>query len=293
MRAARPKADVALTTGGSLRAELPAGPLTYGQLHEALPFDDRFATIAITGARAGRDDRPQPRARWRRRVAVGRARPAACVDGALQVTLPRPDGTAVARRRTADPGDQRIPGDRRRGILSDEVRAHAGRPPTAPRSVTRWPTCCGRAAGAARPRQPAPVRRCAPAARLSGPPPRHAADEPADRAFSRARGSAVIIEDRGSSMALAPEDGGAAARPDHDQGPVHRGGPVARRHLHPPAVRALLGRQPGDLGAAARRACRTAGGATRTSGSSRGWTSCGCRRRASRASRRSTASCRR
>ena len=35
MRAARPKADVALITGGSLRAELPAGPLTYGELHEA------------------------------------------------------------------------------------------------------------------------------------------------------------------------------------------------------------------------------------------------------------------
>ena len=50
MRAARPTADVALTTGGSLRAELPAGALTYGQLHEALPFDDRFVTMAITGA---------------------------------------------------------------------------------------------------------------------------------------------------------------------------------------------------------------------------------------------------
>ena len=50
MRAARPKADVALTTGGSLRAELPAGALTYGQLHEALPFDDRFVTLSITGA---------------------------------------------------------------------------------------------------------------------------------------------------------------------------------------------------------------------------------------------------
>jgi 5'-nucleotidase len=43
MRAAHPKADVALTSGGSLRAVLPAGVLTYGQLHEALPFDDRFS----------------------------------------------------------------------------------------------------------------------------------------------------------------------------------------------------------------------------------------------------------
>jgi 5'-nucleotidase len=50
MRAARPEADVALTNGGGLRAPLPAGPLTYGQLYEATPFDNRFAFIQMTGA---------------------------------------------------------------------------------------------------------------------------------------------------------------------------------------------------------------------------------------------------
>ena len=50
MRAARRGADVALTNGGGLRADLPAGPLTYGQLFEAAPFDNRFATIPSTGA---------------------------------------------------------------------------------------------------------------------------------------------------------------------------------------------------------------------------------------------------
>ena len=53
MRAARPRADVALTNGGGLRADLPPGPLSYGRLFEALPFDNRFATIPITGAELG------------------------------------------------------------------------------------------------------------------------------------------------------------------------------------------------------------------------------------------------
>jgi 2',3'-cyclic-nucleotide 2'-phosphodiesterase (5'-nucleotidase family) len=49
MLAARPDAQVALTNGGGLRADLPAGELTYGQLFEALPFDNRFAIVDITG----------------------------------------------------------------------------------------------------------------------------------------------------------------------------------------------------------------------------------------------------
>ena len=129
MRAARPTADVALTTGGSLRAELPAGALTYGQLHEALPFDDRFVTIAITGAdlaalvarNLGRDGR--------HRLAVGRAR-----DRGLRRRRAAGDADAPRRqadraRRTADPRHQRIPGDRRR-------RRVPGRGPRARRRPT-------------------------------------------------------------------------------------------------------------------------------------------------------------
>ncbi|MDB4970955.1 MAG: 5-nucleotidase [Myxococcales bacterium] len=41
-------ADVGLTNGGGLRADLPAGDLTYGQLFEALPFDNRLATLKVT-----------------------------------------------------------------------------------------------------------------------------------------------------------------------------------------------------------------------------------------------------
>jgi 5'-nucleotidase len=44
-----PKADVAFTNGGGLRADLPAGPLTYGALYDALPFDNRLARVTMTG----------------------------------------------------------------------------------------------------------------------------------------------------------------------------------------------------------------------------------------------------
>ncbi len=49
MRAARPACDLALTNGGGLRADLPAGDLTYGVLYQVIPFDNRFATVRMTG----------------------------------------------------------------------------------------------------------------------------------------------------------------------------------------------------------------------------------------------------
>ncbi|HET7544472.1 MAG TPA: 5'-nucleotidase C-terminal domain-containing protein [Polyangiaceae bacterium] len=50
LREAVPGADVAILNGGSLRAELPAGQLNYGQLFEAMPFDNLVAKIRLTGA---------------------------------------------------------------------------------------------------------------------------------------------------------------------------------------------------------------------------------------------------
>jgi 2',3'-cyclic-nucleotide 2'-phosphodiesterase (5'-nucleotidase family) len=43
-------AQVALTNGGGLRADLPAGELTYGALYEAMPFDNRFANVDVKGS---------------------------------------------------------------------------------------------------------------------------------------------------------------------------------------------------------------------------------------------------
>ncbi|HEY0713519.1 MAG TPA: bifunctional UDP-sugar hydrolase/5'-nucleotidase [Polyangia bacterium] len=50
MRSAVPKADFAFINGGSLRSELPAGPLLYGRLYEAFPFDDGIATFSLSPA---------------------------------------------------------------------------------------------------------------------------------------------------------------------------------------------------------------------------------------------------
>lgn len=49
MLEARPEAQVSVTNGGGLRADLPAGALTYGELFEAIPFDNRFAIVDLTG----------------------------------------------------------------------------------------------------------------------------------------------------------------------------------------------------------------------------------------------------
>lgn len=47
--ASTPGADVALSNGGSLRVDLPAGPLTYGGIYELYPFDNRIVTLRLTG----------------------------------------------------------------------------------------------------------------------------------------------------------------------------------------------------------------------------------------------------
>lgn len=44
-----PKADIALSNGGGLRADLAPGPLTYGALYDVLPFDNRIARLTMTG----------------------------------------------------------------------------------------------------------------------------------------------------------------------------------------------------------------------------------------------------
>ncbi|WP_257455384.1 bifunctional metallophosphatase/5'-nucleotidase [Archangium lipolyticum] len=43
------KVDVALLNSGGLRANLKAGPLTYGDLYEVLPFDNTVAIVTVTG----------------------------------------------------------------------------------------------------------------------------------------------------------------------------------------------------------------------------------------------------
>jgi 2',3'-cyclic-nucleotide 2'-phosphodiesterase (5'-nucleotidase family) len=96
MRAARPGADVALTNGGGLRADLPAGPLTYGQLFESLPFDNRFATVSVgAGELAEMIARNLGRDNGILSVSGLRAE-ARCAAGSLMVKLTRSDGRPIS-----------------------------------------------------------------------------------------------------------------------------------------------------------------------------------------------------
>jgi 5'-nucleotidase len=49
MLVAHPEAQVSLINVGLLSVDLPAGELTYGQLFDAMPFDNAFAIVDITG----------------------------------------------------------------------------------------------------------------------------------------------------------------------------------------------------------------------------------------------------
>lgn len=50
LREAVKGADASIINGGTLRGDLPAGPLDYGALFETMPFDNTTATIRVTGA---------------------------------------------------------------------------------------------------------------------------------------------------------------------------------------------------------------------------------------------------
>src|SRR5258705_7621405 len=47
-------ADVAIGNGGSLRTDVAAGPLTYGEIYEVYPFENRLVTFTLTGDQLAR-----------------------------------------------------------------------------------------------------------------------------------------------------------------------------------------------------------------------------------------------
>jgi len=95
MRQVRPKADVALTNGGGLRADLPAGPLTYGRLYEAQPFDNRFAIVKLTAAEFSGLLAKNLRHRAGIFSVSGLRAKASCAEGKIRVDLFRPNGNAI------------------------------------------------------------------------------------------------------------------------------------------------------------------------------------------------------
>jgi len=96
--AATPHADFSIVNGGSIRTSLPAGTLTYGQLYEVAPFDNRLAMLTLTGDQVSRMvafnlQRREPPLEIL--STAGLQIVASCEADALRVTLRRRDGSVV------------------------------------------------------------------------------------------------------------------------------------------------------------------------------------------------------
>lgn len=95
MLAARPTADLAITNGGGLRAEIDAGPITYGELYRVLPFDNRFAIAELTGAELERAIAANLAHDGGILSFAGVTVEASCVAERLEVVLRRTNGKVV------------------------------------------------------------------------------------------------------------------------------------------------------------------------------------------------------
>jgi 5'-nucleotidase len=96
MLASVPGADVALNnSSGGLRADLPAGPLTFGSVYEVMPFDNLVVRIRLTG-RELRQVFTTHFQRGRRVIGFSGLRVRArCADGSTAVTLTRQSGDPI------------------------------------------------------------------------------------------------------------------------------------------------------------------------------------------------------
>lgn len=94
--AAVPGADIAVNNSrGGLRADLPAGALTYGHVFEVMPFDNVLVTLRLTG-RQLRQVFSASVAQGRRGLGFSGIRvEARCEAGALAVTMTRPSGASI------------------------------------------------------------------------------------------------------------------------------------------------------------------------------------------------------
>ena len=95
--AAVPGADIAMNnSGGGLRADLPAGPLTYGSVFEVMPFDNLMVNVRLTG-RELRQVFAASIQQGRRGLGFSGIRvEARCAAGALAVTMTRASGSVIA-----------------------------------------------------------------------------------------------------------------------------------------------------------------------------------------------------
>src|SRR5690606_38282236 len=113
MRAARPQAEVAITNGGGLRADLPAGELTYGALYQASPFDNQFALVRVTAGELARILAANLASDGGFLSISGVRAEARCEGGELRVSL-------------ADERGRALPADRRLTIVTTDFLATSG-----------------------------------------------------------------------------------------------------------------------------------------------------------------------
>ena len=96
----RLRVDVAINNNvrGGLRADLPAGPLTFGRLYDVFPFDNRLLTLTITGAELREVLADEVRRNRRGALALSgvEARVACSTAGELEVEVVRANGARLA-----------------------------------------------------------------------------------------------------------------------------------------------------------------------------------------------------
>jgi 5'-nucleotidase len=92
-----PGADVSIhNTLGGIRADLPAGPLTYGDVYEMFPFDNRLTLLHLNGAELKAILANQLQGPTRRGHIAGVRVTAGCKAGAFHMTVTDVDGAPIA-----------------------------------------------------------------------------------------------------------------------------------------------------------------------------------------------------
>jgi hypothetical protein len=96
--AGNPGVDIAINNNvrGGLRADLPAGALTFGRLYDTFPFDNRLLRITLSGAELGRIFADETRRGRRGALSVAGLRVrTACSGRDLVVELRRASGEPI------------------------------------------------------------------------------------------------------------------------------------------------------------------------------------------------------
>lgn len=101
-------ADVALLNSGGLRADLPAGDLTYGGIYNVMPFDNTVATVTVTGEELKR----------LLNAAYGARKGVFQVSG-LKVAIGKCPGQGRLKSYTTAEGKQIVPEKRYRVVMPD------------------------------------------------------------------------------------------------------------------------------------------------------------------------------